>query len=473
MQIGNSKHKVFAGAFRGVFLVLVAFVIAFAAMPSAHAAPNKKYASIVIDADTGRILHQRYADKSLHPASLAKMMTLLLTFEAIERGDLRLRDRIVISRHAHSMVPSKLNLPPGSTIRVEDAIYALVTKSANDVAVALAEKVKGTESRFAAYMTSKAREIGMTNTRYTNASGLHDRNQVTTARDQAKLSQYMIRHYPQYYHYFSTRNFTYRGHTYRNHNRLMDKYDGMDGLKTGYINASGFNLAASAVQDSRRLIGVVFGGRTSRSRNNHMKKLLDEGFAELRRNRVLVADAANVPLPSKKPANAIEIARAKSIAPSSGAAYDDIEQDNPKWARANPVMQGKTFSEMIGEGDIDPAATKRLETGLLAISAVRGLNTTGKKRNAVINDIGNDENPAKPWAIQVGAFSSRVKTESALKMASAHLPAHLSGGVPIIVPLKTTKGWIFRARIRGYEKGEALQACRLIKDCLPVSPRAY
>lgn len=438
--------------------MLAVIILSFVSTNYAYAATNQKYASFVMDADTGMILHQRHADKILHPASLVKMMTLMMTFDAIENGQLRLRDRVVISRHAASMVPSKLNLPPGSTIRVEDAIYALVTKSANDVAVALGEKIKGTESRFAAYMTSKARAIGMSNTRFTNASGLHDPNQVTTARDMAKMSQHMIRHYPQYYHYFSTRKFTYRGQTYRNHNRLMETYTGMDGLKTGYINASGFNLAASAVRNNRRIIGVVFGGRSSSTRNSHMKKLLDEGFAKM--GNMLVA-SADVPVPEKKPMEPALLASANAITPSSGTATDDIENENPKWAGMNPMMEGKAFSSMIGEGDIDPAVSKRLETGLLAISSIRGLNTT----NAIKGH--------KPWAIQVGAFSSRLKTENALRTASSQLPETLADGVPIILPLKTANGWLFRARMSGYNKEEALEACRLIKDCLPVSPRAY
>lgn len=450
-----------------LFAVILGLMASLAFQNSANAAVNQKYASIVMDADTGMILHQRYADKILHPASLTKMMTLMMVFDAIERGEMHLRDRVVISNRAASMVPSKLGLPAGSTIRVEDAIYSLVTKSANDIAVALAEKIKGSESRFAAYMTQKARSIGMSNTRFTNASGLHNPDQVTTARDMAKLSQHMIRHYPQYYHYFSTRKFTYRGKTYRNHNRLMERYDGMDGLKTGYINASGFNLAASAVRSNRRIIGVVFGGRSSRTRNAHMEKLLDQGFEQL--NAVMMA-SANVPLPPKKPvAEMVLASMSNNITPSSGYAADDIERDDPQWDDVNPMMEGQAFSAMIGEGDIDPAASERLETGLLAISAVRDLNNPATKDVARTAPAGS----IKPWAVQVGAFTSRVKTEAALRTASASLPQSLSDAVPIIVPLKTTRGWLFRARLSGYNKDEALQACRVIKDCLPVSPRAY
>ncbi|MCB1556154.1 MAG: D-alanyl-D-alanine carboxypeptidase, partial [Alphaproteobacteria bacterium] len=264
----------------GSFALGLFFLVFLSTVPAGagHAAPNPRYASIVMDADTGMILSERYADKQVHPASLAKMMTLVLTFDAIAQGRLALNDRIVISRHAASMVPSKLDLAPGETIRVEDAIYALVTKSANDVAVALAEAIGGTETRFARQMTARAWAIGMNNTRFRNASGLHDRYQVTTARDMAKLARYILNEYPDYYPYFGTRHFSYQGKDYENHNRLLGRYTGMDGSKTGYIQASGFNLVASARRDGHRIVGVVFGGRTAKSRNAHMVALLDNGF---------------------------------------------------------------------------------------------------------------------------------------------------------------------------------------------------
>ncbi|MBU0800737.1 MAG: D-alanyl-D-alanine carboxypeptidase, partial [Alphaproteobacteria bacterium] len=241
-----------------------------AAPTIAQAEANPRYASFVMDADTGQVLHQSNADKSLHPASLVKMMTLSMAFDELAAGRLSLRDRITVSKHAASMVPSKLNIPAGGTISVEDAIYALVTKSANDIAVAMGEKIGGTESQFAAMMTRKAREIGMTRTTFKNASGLHNQQQVSSARDMAKLARYIIKNYPQYYTYFSTKEFSYKGNSYHNHNRLMSSYKGMDGMKTGFIGPSGFNLVASAVRNDRRLIGVVFGGRTAASRNAHM-----------------------------------------------------------------------------------------------------------------------------------------------------------------------------------------------------------
>ncbi|MCB9990069.1 MAG: D-alanyl-D-alanine carboxypeptidase [Rhodospirillales bacterium] len=438
-----------------VFIAAAALALTGLSSPAAYAKGNPRYASIVMDADTGMIVYERYADKKLHPASLAKIMTLLMTFEAIEQGKLSLRDRVVISRHAHSMIPSKLDLAPGSSIRVEDAIYALVTKSANDVAVALAEKIGGTESGFALAMTRKAHQIGMRSTTFRNASGLHDPRQITTARDMARLGQYILRAYPQYYHYFSTRNFTYRGKTYRNHNRLMESYSGMDGFKTGYIAASGFNLVASAKRDNRRLIGVVFGGRTSNSRNAHMKKILDDGFARLEN----IAVARAVPVPERKPEGLTQLA---SIQPAAGV------EDMGDWAELNPMLQNTAFRELIGEGDYDPAETKRFETGLLAIAAVKGVYAPQPAQTAALS-----RKKTGDWSIQVGAFESRVRTENVIRTAQQALPAALSGSNPIIVPMKTQKGWIFRGRLNGFTRDEALAACNILKDCLPVSPQAH
>lgn len=454
-------------------------------------APNNRYASIVIDAETGQILSQSSPDKTLYPASLTKVMTLLLTFEALENGSLTLRDRVPISRRAANMSPSKIGLPVGASIRVEDAIYALVTKSANDIAVALAEKVGGSESRFATQMTRKAREIGMTNTRFVNASGWHDPSQVTSARDMARLAQYVIYRYPQYYHYFSTRNFTYQGKNYHNHNRLMSEYPGMDGMKTGYVAASGFNLVASAKRGNKRLIGVVFGGRSASSRNAHMAELLNKGFKGqgATGGELLVASISRTlqapPVPDRKP---IEIVRSaamtravdltiqttttamQSIAPAAGTPTPPAKPS--QYASLNTMMQGEGFSELIGEGDYDPAVSKRLETGLMAIAAVKHEPYVPSTESE--SDVSDDIPEADaPWAIQIGAFSSRVQTDKAIRAAMQALPSTLAAPArPVIVPLKTADGWVFRGRLSGYTKDQAASACSRLRDCLTVSPDA-
>ena len=338
-------------------------------------APNNRYASIVMDAETGQILSQSNPDKQLYPASLTKVMTLLLTFEALENGTLTLRDRVPMTKRAVNMSPSKIGLPLGASMKVEDAIYALVTKSANDVAVALGEKIGGNEPYFATMMTRKAREIGMSRTRFANASGWHDPAQVSSARDMAIMARYVIHRYPQYYHYFGTKNFTFQGRSYHNHNRLMSEYAGMDGFKTGYVAASGFNLVASAKRGNKRLIGVVFGGRSTASRNAHMASLLDKGFSGVgAADGIFVASAPlpsakERPIPGRKPGSVVVLASTNAtvqkIAPAAGSpqivALNRLSQD-----AFNDVAR-----EMAGQGDFDPAETSRVETGMMAIAAVK------------------------------------------------------------------------------------------------------
>ncbi len=444
---------------------------------AAHAQTNNKYASIVIDYDTGMVLSERYADKKLHPASMTKAMTLMMMFDAVNSGRVGLRDNIRMSKHAASMVPSKLNIPIGSSIKVEDAILALVTKSANDVAAAMAEHLGGTESNFAKMMTAKARQIGMRNTTFTNASGLHDPRMISTARDMAIMARTMIRDYPTQYKYFSTRYFTYQGKSYRNHNRLLESYKGMDGLKTGYVNASGFNLVASAVQNNHRIIGVVFGGRSTATRNAHMVNILDSGFEKV--GNIKVAAFDNVPVPPRKPAMLRALASLNSMAPSAPAG------EPSQWASLNTSLQNGMFGRLVGEGDIDPAASRRIETGLIAIAAHKGeayqappLNrpSTNSIQPAHIKvpQSARDNSQLTSindlWAIQIGAFTSRAQTDKALGQAVLALPDGLRAGQPVIVPTKKGEGWIFRARLNGYSEAQALAACRYLKECIPVKP---
>lgn len=237
-----------------------------------------KYAAILVDAKTGEVLYSRRPDAPRHPASITKVMTLYLTFEALETGELSLGDRITFSARAAGQAPSKLPTRKGDTITVEQAIRALTVKSANDVAVALAERIGGTEADFAEMMTEKARHLGMKNTRFVNASGLPDINHSTTARDIAILSLATIQHYPHYYKYFSEPEFVYANQVMKSHNRLLNMMPGADGIKTGYTRAAGFTLAASAIRDGKRLIAVVLGGPSTMARDQNVKTLLEAGF---------------------------------------------------------------------------------------------------------------------------------------------------------------------------------------------------
>ena len=244
----------------------------------ASPAQAARYTAIVVDANSGKVLFARNADRRHYPASLTKMMTLYLTFEALEKGTIKLSSALAVSRRAAGQTPSKLGLKRGQTIAVEDAILALVTKSANDAATVLAEALGGNEANFAGQMTKKAKLLGMKRTRFRNASGLPNRYQRSTARDMATLALALQRDFPQYYHYFSTREFRYKNRTFTNHNRLLRSYRGADGLKTGYIRASGFNVAFSARRGSRRLIGVVLGGRSPKWRDRKTARLMDIAF---------------------------------------------------------------------------------------------------------------------------------------------------------------------------------------------------
>ena len=246
------------------------------------AAADDRYASIVMDARDMTVLHARNADAARFPASLTKVMTLFMVFDALDAGQLSLSDRIVMSETAARRPPSKLGLPPGSSLSVEEAIEALVAKSANDVAAALGERLGGTEDRFAALMTVKARSLGMSGTRFRNASGLPDDLQMTTARDMARLADALLVEHRDFYDYFGIRHMDWQGRQLANHNRLLNRVDGVDGIKTGYTRASGYNLMASAERAGRRVIAVVLGGPSARARDDHMAELLEAAFVEMK-----------------------------------------------------------------------------------------------------------------------------------------------------------------------------------------------
>lgn len=286
-SVTNTKFNPLAGLNRqiaGFMALLVLILLA----PSAHASSLlnvDKYAAIVVDADTQEVLYARNPDAARHPASITKVMTLMLAFEELDAGRLDLDDRVYFSEHAASQPPSKLGVGRGGWITVEQAIRLLTTKSANDVAVALAERVAGTETAFAQRMTEKARSLGMNATAFYNASGLPNPAHSTTARDLATMSAALMRDFPHYYAFFSQRSYNMGGKHFPNHNRLLGKVVGLDGIKTGYTRASGFTLAASAQRDGTRLIAIVLGAPTSAQRNDNIADLIEAGFDVLRERR--------------------------------------------------------------------------------------------------------------------------------------------------------------------------------------------
>ena len=250
---------------------------------------NPAFSSIIVDGNSGATLSASNPDASRHPASLTKIMTLYLLFERLDAGKMQLDTEMEVSEHASEQAPTKLGLRPGQTIRVEDAIKGLVTRSANDAAVVIAETVAGNEGDFAKQMTRKARALGMLRTVYRNASGLPDDEQVTTARDQSTLGRAIQDRFPRYYRYFSTEAFSYHGHSIRNHNRLLGNVEGVDGIKTGYTRASGFNLVTSMRRGNRHLVGVVLGGRSGGSRDAIMRNLLAENLEKAATKRTVAA----------------------------------------------------------------------------------------------------------------------------------------------------------------------------------------
>ncbi|MCV0429648.1 MAG: serine hydrolase, partial [Roseibium sp.] len=309
----------------------------------AAALANSKYAGIVVDAKTGKTLYASSADAYRYPASLTKIMTLYLVFEELEAGRLSLSSRLKVSKYAAGRPPSKLGLKAGKTIKVKDAILALVTKSANDVATVIAENIGGSEKKFAERMTQKARQLGMKKTTFRNPHGLPNSGQRTTARDMATLGRAIQEHFPQYYGYFKTRSYKYGGRTYGNHNKLLGRVKGVDGIKTGYIRASGFNLVTSVNTNGRQIVAVVMGGRSGASRNAQMTKLINRYLPKARRGKKTVPMIAkrsskstyvavamkNPPLPASKPV--------KEVTPAAEGAPMVLALAAPAQASVSPV----------------------------------------------------------------------------------------------------------------------------------------
>lgn len=277
--------KTFRSLCVGLGLLLICGV---GLMPKAMA---EKYASIVVDIETGEVLHARHADALRYPASLTKAMTLYMLFDALKSGEVQATELFPVSRFAAAQAPSSLRLKAGDTISVRDAILALITKSANDVSVVVAERLGGSERAFAGLMTAKAREMGMTQTTFRNASGLPNARQLSTARDMAILAERLLEDHAEYYGYFATTDFSWGDANYENHNRLIGNVLGVDGIKTGYTRASGFNLMASAKRNGRRIVTIMFGGSTSRSRDEHVAELIEAAYASLAQDQPVPEDS--------------------------------------------------------------------------------------------------------------------------------------------------------------------------------------
>lgn len=425
------------------FGAAVSLVLAAAPQPALAQIPflqqptaQPKYAAIVVDAKSGEVLYAKRADSPRYPASITKIMTLYLTFDALSTGRLKLEDTVLISPRAAAQAPTKLGLAAGESLTVEEAMQALAIKSANDVAVALAERIGGSESRFAAMMTLRAQELGMVNTRFVNASGLPDSRQISTARDIAILSRAVMRDYPQYYRLFSQTQFTFRGVTMRNHNGLLGRMQGVDGLKTGYTNASGYNLAVSAVRDNRRLIAVVMGGPSTAARDLNAEDLLLTGFDVMTRRdrgeRITVAQNLFEPEPTGP------ITR-----PS--AEQGDGEQDGLKIVLASATPP--------------PASTANFQIVEPKTTALRGAQEAVKSARK----------PSGRWVVQVGAFKSKALAKKQLAFVEQRFKAFAKADGRI-----SEDDGTYKAQYRGFDEDDARGACKAMKakklSCMVISP---
>lgn len=465
---------------------LAAFVLVLGlglASSGFEAAARGPMSALVVDGHTGKVLYSRGADKRRYPASLTKIMTLYVMFEEMRKGRINKHTRMRFSRRASGQAPSKLGLKPGQTIRAVNAIKALVTKSANDVAVVIAEHISGSEYRFAKRMTKTARRLGMRKTTFRNANGLPNKGQITTARDMVKLGQAIRRDFPEYFHYFKIRSFRYRGRNYRNHNRLLGRYAGMEGIKTGYTRASGFNLTTSVKRGRKHVFACVMGGASGAKRDNFMRHILDRSFKRAvawspRRGRSKLAQRA---APKSSQRHVVKLLRRN---PQNNL------QDRLLTRKISAIVNKPTVidanisdtSAAIGQGVALPnKLAYRPSLGATRGSSWRTASirkTRQARETRPISASPSKPSPAArarskaapavktnsdPWNIQVGAYADkglaldRVKT---VRRAAAMLLKGMPGFTQEVDKGSST---IYRARFGLSNKGTANRACSRLK----------
>ena len=391
---------------------------------------------MVVDGHTGKILYSRQGDKLRFPASLTKIMTLYLLFDYMEAGKFHAGSSLKVSPNASKQQPSKLGLKPGQTIRVRDAIRALVTKSANDVAVTVAENISGSEAKFSKLMTAKARKIGMRRTVFKNASGLPHKQQVTTARDMIIMANRLMFDHPEKYKNFSRKYFKYKGKKYRNHNRLLFDYKGTDGIKTGYTRASGFNLLANVRRGNKHLIAVVFGGKTSKRRNAAMRSILNKSIPRA----IARLPKKRRPAPNRKPA----VVASSLKFPEKAAA-----STMPSRVKKKPALQPVTKRAVTKRAVTKRAVTKSAPITVASIPA----DTATKTQNAQFSG----------FHIQVGAYSRQRDAMERLSSIQETAGDVISGHKPLAMPLLEPRGNLYRARFAGFSRSLANRTCSQLK----------
>lgn len=456
-----------------IFTVLA--LLSFLAVSQTEAKPQ--FSALTVDARTGAILYENDADGLRHPASLTKMMTLYVLFQDLKSGRIKRSTMLHISARAANMAPSKLGLRAGATISVDDAIKALVTKSANDVASAIGENLGGTEANFAARMTRVARSLGMNHSSFYNASGLPNPGQYTTARDMATLGLRLMRDYPQYYPYFRIQAFNFRGKTIRTHNRLVGHFDGTDGIKTGYIAASGFNLVTSTRRGDKRLVGVVLGARGAAVRNNYMMVMLEKMFARAKDGQTVAALAGS----SKGIIDPVAVAQTPPPA-TKGAAAEKLDVDTAQLtAAAASASDGPVdTSDEDTASTTPPEATQVIQADLSPVPDVQtGKRQLPKKLPFAVKAASDapatqTAKNSETWNIQLGAFPSKADAQAKLTSIRGATVATLEGKPAFTVAVQKGSKIVYRARFSGFDEASAKQACasivKLGSQCLLVSP---
>ena len=442
------------------------------------AAANPRFAAVVVDAGSGKVVFARNADESRFPASLTKIMTLYLLFEDLKAKRVTLDTKFKVSAHAAAQPPSNIGLKRGQSIRAEDAIKVLITKSANDVAAVVGEALAGSVPAFAERMTRKARELGMTRTTFRNASGLPHPKQVTTARDMATLGLRIQRDFPDMYKAFSLRSYSYGGKAYRNHNSLLGKVGGMDGIKTGYIRDSGFNLCASVERDGKRIVAVVMGGRTATSRNQYMARLIEDTFrsASLTKADTIAASAGDPPGNAAK----LKLAGLQPPMPRINPMIGEAKEEAGIGALAL-AGEGSEETGEIDPGPLDAAANVSLAATIASFGDELAKGSEPSKAEVIaaaaapLAASGQETVITKSgWTIQIGAFPSQEGAHIRLAEVRDSGIALLSNKPGFTMAAPRGKSMIYRARFSGFTEGHAREACKVLSakgvDCLPLAP---
>jgi D-alanyl-D-alanine carboxypeptidase len=425
-------------------LVLAVALLTVPQVQQALARPQ--IATIAVDARNGRVIMANDPDGLRHPASLTKMMTLYILFQELKAGRVSLATPFTMSNRAAHMQPSKMGIRPGASYTVEQAIKSLIIKSANDVAASVGENLSGSESQFAVRMTQTARDIGMSRTTYLNASGLPNPGQITTARDQATLGLRLMRDFPQYYPYFRLQGFNFNGRTIRTHNRLVGKFNGTDGIKTGYTATSGYNLVTSTRRGDSRLVGVVLGSSSASGRNAYMMNMLTKAFPKASTGRTIAAYAGS----SKGAVDPIAMASLASTVTAAG----DERQPDPK-DQVELAAAAADASSTDSEGDDETDALPAASEGPKVLEA----------------RVSSDAD----WTIQVGVFASKNMALATLDSLKAKRLPQLAGKQAQAQPLKKGNRMQYRARFTGFDQGSAEMACDEMTKrkltCLAISPK--